>query len=365
MRSSTSATPTGRRSRGRFRDAVIYTVPADEVNPIRAALTEGMTITTSGSTARPKHVRLSGGALVASAHATAAAIGTGGWILALPLSYIAGVMVVVRALVADRPIIDARRDTFDAREFSRIVGGVPEGTWFTSLVPTQLQRLVDHAEGDTTARDALRRLDRILVGGQSVPPGLVKRATALGLKVTTTYGSAETAGGVVYDGRPIGATRIAVDDDGQIEIATSSLADGYLGDDDLTTESFVVRDGNRWWRTTDRGTFLDGVLTVTGRVDDIIITGGVKVSLADIERVLSARGIEAVASWFSNDTWGQVPALVSTTELERDVVRQTIEDELSKEARPYRFVTVPEIPRLTSGKVDRRAVHELVNRVES
>lgn len=340
-------------------------VPAEEVTPIREALTAGITVATSGSTARPKHIRLSGDALVASARATTEALGTGGWVLALPLSYVAGIMVVARALVANEYLVDARRDTFDAREFVAIVRDLPEGPWFTALVPAQLQRLVDFAEGDTVARDALRRFDRILVGGQSVPAGLVERASALGIAVTSTYGSAETAGGVVYDGRPIGDTVIRIGDDDRIHVASSSLADGYEGDADLTTESFVVEDGVRWWRTTDIGLLTNGVLSVTGRADDIIITGGIKVSLGDIDRVLADAGIDAVTSWFSDDTWGQVPALVATTELDREAIRALIETELSKEARPYRFVTVAEIPRLPSGKVDRRAIHELVNRRES
>lgn len=340
-------------------------VPADEVTPIRDALTAGITVATSGSTARPKHIRLSGDALIASVRATAAAIGTGGWVLALPLSYIAGIMVVARAIESNQHLVDARRETFDPREFVSIVRDLPGGTWFTALVPAQLQRLVDFAEGDTSARDALRRFDRILVGGQSVPAGLVERAASLGIAVTTTYGSAETAGGIVYDGLPIGDTVIRIGENDRIHVATSSLADGYEGDEKLTAESFVVEDGVRWWRTTDLGSLDEGVLTVTGRADDIIITGGIKVSLGDIDRVLASAGIDAVTSWFGDNTWGQVPALVATTELDRDAIRALIETELSKEARPYRFVTVAAIPRLPSGKVDRRAVHELVNRLES
>ncbi len=219
--------------------------------------------------------------------------------------------------------------------------------------------MIDFAEGDTEARDALRRFERILVGGQSVPASLVERATALGIRITKTYGSAETAGGVVYDGTPIGDTRIRTDEFGRIDIMTSSLADEYVGDADLTAEAFSEKPDGRWWHTTDIGS-IDGVLTVTGRADDIIITGGIKVSLGDIDRVLEGAGIDAVVSWFVDDTWGQVPALVSTTELDREAIRGLIETELSKEARPYRFVTVAEIPRLSSGKVDRRAVRELV-----
>jgi O-succinylbenzoic acid--CoA ligase len=345
---------------------VIHTVPADEVNRIRQALVSGITVDTSGSTSRPKRVRLSGNALVASVRATTAALGRGGWILAVPLTYIAGIMVVARTLVEDTPLIDARREPFDPRVFATLIGELPEGIWFTALVPTQLVRLVDFAEGDTDARDALRRLDRILVGGQATPAGLIERATGLGLQVTRTYGSAETAGGVVYDGLPIGDTQLRISADSRIEISSSSMAEEYVDDPDLTASSFDVDDGGaRWWRTTDLGSITDGVLTVHGRADDIIITGGIKVSLADIDRVLTDAGFDAVATWFEDETWGQVPAVVSTTELDRDAIRSLIETMLTKESRPYRFVTVDEIPRLPSGKIDRRAVRALVEQSQS
>jgi O-succinylbenzoic acid--CoA ligase len=275
-------------------------------------------------------------------------------------------MVVARTLVEETPLVDARREPFDPRLFARMISKLPEGTWFTSLVPAQLVRLVDFAEGDTAARDALRRIDRILVGGQSTPAGLIERATGLGLHVTRTYGSAETAGGIVYDGRPIGDTDVRISGDNHIEISASSLAEEYVADPDLTASSFVVdNDGTRWWRTTDLGSITDGVLTVLGRADDIIITGGIKVSLADIDRVLADAGLDAVATWFEDETWGQVPAVVSTTELDRDAIRQLIETAVSKEARPYRFLTVDAIPRLDSGKIDRRAVRALVAHPQS
>ncbi|MBJ7433182.1 MAG: AMP-binding protein [Microbacteriaceae bacterium] len=340
-------------------------LPDHELEPIRDALTNGITVKTSGSTARPKRVRLRGSALISSARATSDEIGEGGWVLALPLTYIAGIMVVVRSLVAETPLVDARREPFDVREFATLAASLADGIWFTALVPAQLVRLVDLAEGDTDARDALRRFSRILVGGQAIPSGLIDRATALGIRVTKTYGSAETAGGVVYDGRPIGDTRVRIAENGRVIIATSSLADEYLGDTELTATSFRVDDGTRWWHTTDAGELTDDELVILGRMDDVIITGGIKVSLGDIDRVLESAGIDAVASWFTDGTWGQVPALVSTSNLDREVVRDLIERELSKAARPYRFVTVLELPRLSSGKIDRRALNELVAGDES
>ncbi|MFZ4505443.1 MAG: AMP-binding protein [Microbacteriaceae bacterium] len=314
-----------------------------------------LVVLTSGSTAAPKRVMLSAESLRASAAATGDALGDGRWVLALPLTYIAGLMVVVRSLESGSEPVVFADDDFSAEAFCEFTHNLPDDTWFTALVPTQLARLVDLAERDDTAARALSRFAAILVGGQAIPAQLVERATRLGARVVRTYGSAETAGGVVYDGMPIGDTQLRVNDDGILEVSSSSLAIGYLGDDARTVETFV--DG--WFRTSDRAHFDDGRLVIDGRADDIIVTGGVKVSLADIDRVLEQFPGNARATWFTDDEWGQVPAIVADSALNLDDVRALVENELGKAARPYRLVTVDHLPVLSSGKSDRNALHEI------
>lgn len=337
--------------------------PLPEISPaererLAAALAGGLIVETSGSTEKPKRVALSAEALAASARATEAALGRGNWVLALPLTYIAGIMVGIRAILADTHLVDLRTDTFDAHDFTTAIAALPEGTWFTSLVPTQLSRVVQLGETSESARDALRRFSAILVGGQAIPAGLVDRATALGVTVIRTYGSAETAGGVVYNGEPIGDTTLRIAADGVLEISTASLFSGYVGDPDRTAD--VLR--GSWFRTSDVARIDNGLLVIEGRTDDIIVTGGVKVSLADIERVLTEKGIDVVASWFPDSEWGQVPAVLSETALDLDMVRELVQSALGKAARPYRVTTVESIPRLPSGKPDRRTIQEIVSR---
>lgn len=338
--------------------AGLPTISPTERASLERALVDGIVVETSGSTSSPKRVVLSAAALRASVRATEGAIGVGNWVLALPLTYIAGIMVALRSFVAQTELVDLRSDTFDAERFAAHVGDLPDGTWFTSLVPTQLVRLVDAADTSDDVRNALTRFDAILVGGQAIPPGLVDRATALGARVIRTYGSAETAGGVVYDGLPIGDTELRIGDDGVLEISTSSLASGYEGDTDRTAQSFI--DG--WFRTSDLAHFDNGILVIDGRVDDIIVTGGVKVSLADIERVLASHGIEVVASWYPDSEWGALPAVVSTSPVDLDRIRAIVEADLGKAARPHRAVVTDSIPTLPSGKVDRATISELVAR---
>jgi O-succinylbenzoic acid--CoA ligase len=220
--------------------------------------------------------------------------------------------------------------------------------------------VVEALESDRTRWAGLADIDTILVGGQALAADLRARASDLGLRIVRTYGSAETAGGVVYDGRPIGDTAIE-SVDGILQIASSSLALGYLNDEGRTAETFVTRGGRRWFRTTDVGTVVDGVVTVTGRADDIIISGGIKVSLAELERLVQTLDSTAHATWFAEPTWGQVPAVVSEHHLDRAAVRDLVEATLGKAARPYRFVVSP-IPRLESGKPDRRELFAMVER---
>jgi O-succinylbenzoic acid--CoA ligase len=317
-------------------------------------------VLTSGSTAAPKRVMLSAAALRASAAATQEALGDGRWVLALPLTYIAGLMVVARSLVSGLEPAVFEDDDFSAETFCEFTHNLPDATWFTSLVPAQLARLVDLAERDDTAARALSRFAAILVGGQAIPAQLVERATRLGARVVRTYGAAETAGGVVYDGHSIGDTALRTDSDGVLHVSSASLASGYLDDPDRTARSFTVdSNGKRWFRTSDRAHFEDGQLVIEGRIDDIIVTGGVKVSLADIDRVLEQFPGNARATWFTDDEWGQVPAIVADSALNLDDVRALVENELGKAARPYRLITVDHLPVLSSGKSDRKALHEI------
>ncbi|WP_291040612.1 AMP-binding protein, partial [Herbiconiux sp.] len=285
---------------------------AGPVLPTEVAKRVSLVIETSGSSGLPKRVALSSDALLASAAATEAALGgPGQWLLALPTHYIAGVQVLVRSIVGGLAPAVHPRGHFSAETFADLAEQLRAPLRFTSLVPAQLVRLVEASEADPRIRAAAARFDAVLVGGQALPDLLAERASGLGIRVVRTYGSSETAGGCVYDGVPIGqaSARVA---DGELELAGPMLAEGYLGDDELTADRFRVSDGTRWYRTADSGTVVDGAVRVTGRVDNVIISGGVKVSLDRVERLVqSVPGFEqAVVVPRASDRWGQVSELV-------------------------------------------------------
>lgn len=323
-------------------------------------------VTTSGSSGYPKSVALSRSALTSSALATAARIGSGSWLLALAPGYIAGVQVLVRALVAgNEPAIlggPFRTASFVAAASSMASsrGGERVPT-FTSLVPAQLQTLLDDPDGCR----ALAGFEAVLVGGQALPAPLAARAAEAGVRVVRTYGSSETAGGCVYDGIPLGGVDVRIVD-GEVRLSGPTLADGYLGDPALTDAVFV-RDaaGVRWYRTGDAGSF-DGRLAVTGRIDNVIVSGGVNVSLDRVERVVRTLPgfVDAVVVPVADARWGQASVVVVAdggglldgVAAARERVREAVGDQVGAPARPRSVVAVPRIPLLPSGKPDRAAL---------
>ena len=330
-------------------------------------------VTTSGSSGVPKSVALSRSALTSSALATAARIGSGQWLLALPATYVAGVQVLVRSLVqGTEPAILAGR--FSAASFAHVVSGMHSSRGgervptYTSLVPAQLQTLVDAADADPAVARALASFEAILIGGQALPVALRERAVAHGARIVRTYGSSETAGGCVYDGVPLDGVRVA-SVDGEIRISGPTLADGYLGDPPLTERVFVRdADGTRWYRTGDAGSVEDGILRITGRIDNVIVSGGVNVSLDRVERVVrELPGLAgAVAVGAPDERWGETPVLVAERSAVPDAdaalaaARAAVEAQIGKPARPSRLVLVDALPRLASGKPDRVAIERLV-----
>ncbi|MBF4571675.1 AMP-binding protein [Herbiconiux sp. VKM Ac-1786] len=347
-----------------------------------------LVIETSGSTGVPKRVALSADALLASAAASEQALGgPGQWLLALPTHYVAGVQVLVRSIAAGSQPVVHPPGHFSPEAFAALAGRLELPLRFSSLVPAQLARLVEAAEADRDIRRAVARFDAILIGGQALPDPLRERALDLGFAVVRTYGASETAGGCVYDGQPIGRTVVRLNA-GELEIAGPSLAEGYLGDDELTAARFHSDEGLRWYRTSDAGTVVDGVVTVTGRLDDLIISGGIKVSLGRVERLVQAQpGFEqAVVVPRESDRWGQVSVVVTeapaagaasagatstpaasadgpVVELSGprlDRLREAVVAEAGRAAAPVALVHVRDLPRLSSGKPDRVLIERLV-----
>jgi o-succinylbenzoate---CoA ligase len=386
-------------------DAILVAPPGVDPSTVEAPREVddrvALVVETSGSTGRPKRVAISADALLGNARASSAALGAApraavpgatalgaapapardragdrpaAWLLALPTHYIAGLNVLARARVAGAPAVRAASSSpADVAEAATRLG---DGPRFVALVPAQLSALLD----DPAGAAALRGFARVLVGGQATPASLLARAAAAGVAVSRSYGSSETSGGAVIDGRPVDGVRVAIVD-GEVRIAGPGLAVGYLGDPERTAERFVEVDGTRWFRTADGGR-LDrdpadpGAaprLVVTGRLDDVLVSGGVKVALGEVERVLRelpgfddavvvraphARWGEAPVAFVPRAAAGAADAAAAPGAQDAAAIAE-VGRRLGPPARPARIVALERLPRLASGKPDRRELERM------
>jgi len=321
---------------------------------------EPIVIRTSGSTGEPKDVVLSHAAVLASAHASLDRLGgPGGWLQAMPVSGVGGLQVLVRSAVAGlEPAYADEHASLDAA-----IAAVPGTRRYASLVPTQVHRLVE--SGDVAV---LAGLDALLIGGAAVPGELLDTLRRAGVRVVRTYGMTETCGGCVYDGLPLDGVQVRIDDAGQVQLAGPVLFDGYA---DPAATARVLHDG--WFATADLGSIDDeGRLHVTGRVDDVVISGGVNIPLPAVTAALRTyEGVrDAVALGVPDEEWGaRVVAFLVPDDavcldgLRLDELRDGVEESgLPRAWAPREVVLVDALPLLPGGKVDREKLRRAATR---
>ena len=365
--------------------APVRPVASDEAGePGEGPLPEDLAvaIATSGT---PKLALLTAANLLASAAATTQRLGgPGQWLLALPPHHIAGLQVLLRSITAGTTPVVVPATGASPRRGSGPGASAPQGSAFafveataamsherryTSLVPTQLVRLLE----DPLGLEALRRFDAILVGGAATPPALLDRARSEGVRVVTTYGMSETCGGCVYNGKPLGGVTVRTGDDGVLEIGGPVVAAGYLG---IGSDAFVAGpDGQRWFRTSDLGAVDDtGRVSILGRADDVINSGGLKVSPRIVEEAVLAHVpavTQAVVVGLPDPQWGQAVSLAAVTspggpapgpvpDAQVAEIREMLRPHLPPHALPRRVHVLTEIPALGPGKPDRAAVAGLL-----
>ena len=384
-----------------------------------------LVVGTSGSTGTPKRTALTVGALAASAVATERFFGSNSdaasqWLLALPAHYIAGAQVLARSVLAGTAPVIARSVIepvhFSPEVFLQAVERMSSARRFISLVPTQLHKLLESADADphlgAEIHEALGSFTGILLGGAPASADLLAAATALGLNTVTTYGSAETAGGCVYSGSVLPGARVelvpeegmpAVPDTGgkpaqvgRIWISGEHLASGYIGDAARTAEHFfTAANGTRWYRTDDYGLMdsanssatssfssVEPHLQVLGRSDDVLISGGVKISARAVATVLEEHPAvrEACVLGLPDARWGTaiaaavtlVPSAGAATAPTENsptlneelcaLLRARCAEKLGAPAAPKQLSILPDFPLTSTGKPDRAEIYSILDR---
>ena len=325
----------------------------------------GLKIKTSGSTGKPKAVLLSAASICASISATTTHLGASGqWLLTLPTTHVAGTMVVLRSLAAGHLPLTYADHPFTVARFLACCADFKAGIdRFTSLVPTQLFRLLENPTPELL--ECLRSFKAILVGGASLPANLITKAKALNLPLVFTYGMSETSGGCVYDGKPLPGVQVKLTPEGNILLSTPTLATGYLTESGFSALPVVMMGAEKFFTTSDSGT-LDqaGILTVTGRLDDVLISGGLNIAPARIESLLSAeeRFGQVCVVGVPDPQWGQKLIALCSGETFADARSRARELITAAHPSPWVpkdfFFSVP-LPQLNSGKLDRLTARTL------
>jgi O-succinylbenzoic acid--CoA ligase len=312
-------------------------------------------IATSGASGKPKGVELSLDALEWSARAYAERLGTGPgerWLGCLPLSHIGGLGILIRSrLAGTEPVI---HDRFDPEAVA-----AEQDTTLISLVPTTLVRLMD-------AGVDLSRYSAVLLGGAALPPATAERARKAGIRLVHTYGLTETSGGCNFDGVPLDGAEFRVVDE-MIQVRGPMLMNGYRLNPELTSDTLE----GGWLHTADRGRIdSNGVLEVFGRADDLIVTGGEKVSALEVENLLQTHPLvaDAAVAGIADYRWGQaVAALIVPRGSSVPTLRELkgfLTGKIAGFKAPKRILIVDEVPRTASGKVRRQAVRDLLESSE-
>lgn len=304
-----------------------------------------LVVATSGTTSIPKAVVLSASAIRFAAAATHERLGgVGDWVCALPTQHVAGLMTIARAVVAGTDLTFAGGDLADLPD--------PGQRSYLSVVAAQLDRAVN----DRSLTERLTGYAAVLVGGSAIRPELLAEAQAAGIPVVTTYGASETCGGCVYDGVALPGVRIELDGE-RVGLGGPMVFSGYRLRPELTAK---VLHGDLV-STNDRGRFVDGRLQVLGRFDDVVISGGEKVDLAQAQRVCEeefgtpqAGGPVLLA--LPDPRWGHRVVAVSTAAFSLEQVRARLEPRIGRAATPKELRQVAAMAYTSIGKIDRAAL---------
>lgn len=317
---------------------------------------DAIVVPTSGTGGLQRFVRITYENITAAVAASRQRLGNGPsdrWLLCLPLNHVAGLSILWRSLSAGGSVA---LGPFDESVPSLIDRARPT---VASLVPTMLTRVL--------GRDASLISDMrfVLVGGGPLPEALADRAVRAGVPVLSTYGMTEATSQIATATTgdrtrlvPLDGVIVTTRSDGRITVDGPTVSPGFLGE--------KPREGS--YVTNDAGRIEpDGGLTVIGRVDDIVISGGENISLGAIGASLSSfEGVSAAAAvGVADPEWGTTVVGIVETDLDSDALDNLARPVLAPYERPRRWVIVDRLPLLANGKPDLAAAREMAEQALS
>lgn len=303
---------------------------------------------TSGSTGTPKEIIVRKEQMLQSAKITCDFFDlkkNDKVLLCLPLDYIAGKMIVVRALYAGLDIYPIEPS---GHPLART--GIPFD--FAAMVPLQVYNSLQSKK----EKQRLSQIKHLIIGGGAIDEPLEEELKAFPNAIYSTYGMTETLSHIAL--RRINGTGAS-----RYYTPLPSVRLTLSGDNRLTVDAPLVTD--EAFITNDIAELRpDGSFRIIGRKDNVINSGGIKVLTEEVERILRPHitGNFAITS-IPHPKLGEAIVLLIEQTVDPASVRRAIEQLLPRYQQPLHIHTVTAIPQTGNGKTDRAATKQLAEKI--
>lgn len=304
-------------------------------------------VKTSGSTGAPKEYMVEKEKMRNSALMTCrffALDATKNALLCMSAEYIAGKMMLVRAIVSGMNLVCVEPCGNPLRDIASKID-------FAAMVPMQLYNTLQHE----TETCALNRIGDVIVGGGAVRPSLTESLHTLRCSVWSTYGMTETLSHIALrrlNGKcasahytPLQGVRVTLAERGTLDIEAPLLCDGILHTNDVA----ALHD--------------DGTFDILGRIDNTVCSGGIKIQLERMEEKLQqVLDFPFAATSVPDEKFGEALVLLVATDTPDSALLPTIRKALPKFWLPKHIVHCAEIPLTPTAKPDRKAIRKIAEK---
>lgn len=342
--------------------ALNYSLPTKEF---------ALAIATSGSQAKPKIAIISRENIISHCRNFKKLIPidkSSCWLNCMPLHHIAGVMIVYRCWFNNASML--LHDGFDVQKVWQDLNGFSVS--HISLVPRMLYRLLEFSQDSKPPQS----LKYAIVGGDKISDSLFQRAISAGWPIYISYGCTEATstialGTTANQLKLLDELEVKLMPDKTLNLKGPMVFIAYVNSGIAYCENSTFI--NSWFATNDRVTWDGNYLSVLGRNDDMIISGGENIAPQYIESLLQASDVvediaigkcqdvkHNMSEVSDNDEWGDTIVALIVGDLEK--FKLWVKNKIKVSYQPRVFIPVKQIPRNQMGKVDRNAIKKLIKK---
>ena len=263
-------------------------------------------------------------------------------LLCMPLDFIAGKMMVVRALERNMQLLSVEPSSHPLSSANMVAIGNPPSIDFAAMVPLQVWNTLQVPE----EREALCRIRHLIIGGGAISQALEQELRTLPINVWSSYGMTETLSHIALRRitedyyTPLPDITLSQDQDGCLIIDAPHLCPETL----FTNDIAHFTDDNRF--------------QIIGRRDNTICSGGIKIQIEEVEAWLHSIGHDDVMVTYRDDkALGQALVYLTTTEIDMDTLRQNAVK--NRYWLPRHIIKVTSLPLTQTGKPDRGKARDM------